>query len=104
MKSDDDIFNSIVPGDQMLPEKLTIVPLAGRPVFPGIFTPLMINAPDDVKAVEEAFYKEGFIGISMLRNDVEKPGINDICKIGTASRIIKKVNLPAKVYRGGFRF
>lgn len=94
MKSDDDIFNSIVPGDQMLPEKLTIVPLAGRPVFPGIFTPLMINAPDDVKAVEEAFYKEGFIGISMLKNDVEKPGINDICKIGTAARIIKKVNLP----------
>ena len=78
----------------MLPEKLTIVPLAGRPVFPGIFTPLMINAPDDVKAVEEAFYKEGFIGISMLKNDVEKPGINDICKIGTAARIIKKVNLP----------
>ena len=94
MKSDDDIFNSIVPGDQMLPEKLTIVPLAGRPVFPGIFTPLMINAPDDVKALEEAFYKEGFIGISMLKNDVEKPGINDICKIGTAARIIKKVNLP----------
>lgn len=94
MKSDDDIFNSIVPGDQMLPEKLTIVPLAGRPVFPGIFTPLMINVPDDVKAVEEAYDKEGFIGISMLKNDVETPGINDICKIGTAARIIKKVNLP----------
>jgi len=94
MKADDDIFNSIVPGDQMLPEKLTIVPLAGRPVFPGIFTPLMINAPDDVKAVEEAYNKEGFIGISMLKNDVEVPGINDICKIGTAARIIKKVNLP----------
>ena len=30
----------------------------------------------------------------MLKNDAESPTINDLHKVGTAARIIKKVNLP----------
>ena len=63
--------NSIISADQLLPNKLTLIPLAGRPIFPGIFTPLMINSADDVKVVEEAYEKEGFIGIVMLKNDAD---------------------------------
>ena len=92
MNSNND--NSIISTDQILPNKLTIIPLAGRPIFPGIFTPLMINSPDDVKVVEEACDKEGFIGIVMLKNDTEAPSVDDIFRIGTVARIIKKVNLP----------
>lgn len=86
--------NSIISTDQLLPNKLTLIPLAGRPIFPGIFTPLMINSADDVKVVEEAYEKEGFIGIVMLKNEAETPSISDLHKVGTAARIIKKVNLP----------
>ena len=86
--------NSIISADQLLPNKLTLIPLAGRPIFPGIFTPLMINSADDVKVVEEAYEKEGFIGIVMLKNEADSPSINDLYKVGTAARIIKKVNLP----------
>ena len=50
--------NSIISADQLLPNKLTLIPLAGRPIFPGIFTPLMINSADDVKVVEEAYTLE----------------------------------------------
>lgn len=92
--SSNDIVNSIVPSEQALPEKLTIIPLQGRPIFPGIFTPLMINAADDVKIVEESYEKDGFIGICLLKNDVENPTLNDVFKVGTVARIIKKVNLP----------
>lgn len=92
--SSNDIVNSIVPSEQALPEKLTIIPLQGRPIFPGIFTPLMINATDDVKIVEESYEKDGFIGICLLKNDVENPTLNDVFKVGTVARIIKKVNLP----------
>lgn len=92
--SSNDIVNSIVPSEQALPEKLTIIPLQGRPIFPGIFTPLMINAVDDVKIVEESYEKDGFIGICLLKNDVENPTLNDVFKVGTVARIIKKVNLP----------
>lgn len=86
--------NSIISTDQLLPNKLTLIPLAGRPIFPGIFTPLMINSSDDVKVVEEAYEKEGFIGIVMLKGEAESPSISDLHKVGTAARIIKKVNLP----------
>ena len=86
--------NSIISTDQILPNKLTLIPLAGRPIFPGIFTPLMISSQDDVKVVEEAYEKEGFIGIVMLKNDAESPAASDLHKVGTAARIIKKVNLP----------
>lgn len=92
--SNNDIINSIIPSEQALPEKLTIIPLQGRPIFPGIFTPLMINAVDDVKIVEESYEKDGFIGICLLKNDVENPSLNDVYKVGTVARIIKKVNLP----------
>ena len=93
-KDDNSNENSIIPTDQILPNKLTLIPLAGRPIFPGIFTPLMINSNDDVKVVEDAYENEGFIGIVMLKNDAETPTINDLHKVGTAARIIKKVNLP----------
>ena len=93
-KDDNSTENSIIPTDQILPNKLTLIPLAGRPIFPGIFTPLMINSNDDVKVVEDAYENEGFIGIVMLKNDADTPTVNDLHRVGTAARIIKKVNLP----------
>jgi ATP-dependent Lon protease len=66
----------------------------GRPIFPGIFTPVMINNPDDVKVVEEAYSADGFIGISMLNADTEPTTVADLCQVGTVARIIKKINLP----------
>ena len=65
--------NSIIPTDNILPDKLLLIPLQSRPIFPGIFTPLMINAPDDVKVVEKAYEEGGFIGIVLLKNDTENP-------------------------------
>ena len=50
---DDDINSgSIIPTENMLPDRLLLIPLQSRPIFPGIFTPLMINAPEDVKVVD----------------------------------------------------
>ena len=90
-KSDE---NLIVSSDNFLPNKLTIIPLTSRPIFPGIFTPLMIDAPEDVKIIEESCDKDGFIGIVLLKNQNENPTVSDLYKFGTAARIIKKVNLP----------
>ena len=86
--------NSIIATDQILPNKLTLIPLQGRPVFPGIFTPLMISSNDDVKVAESAFEKDGFVGIVMLKNEAENPTVADLHRVGTVARIIKKINLP----------
>ncbi|MCR5725032.1 MAG: endopeptidase La [Treponema sp.] len=85
---------SIMPIDQMLPNKLFIVPIQGRPMFPGIFTPLMISAGEDTKVVERAYDGDGFVGIIMTRKDEDEPNINDLYEVGTVARIIRKINLP----------
>jgi ATP-dependent Lon protease len=85
---------SILPADQVLPNRLYLIPLQGRPIFPGIFTPLMISSPDDTKVVEQAYTGDSYIGICMLKNDVENPSAADLHEVGTVARIIKKINLP----------
>jgi ATP-dependent Lon protease len=85
---------SIIPIDQILPNKLHLVALMGRPIFPGIFTPIMIGNPADVKVVDEAVAGDGLIGLVMLMNESENPTIDDLYKVGTVAKIVKKINLP----------
>ncbi|AEF82965.1 endopeptidase La [Leadbettera azotonutricia] len=85
---------SVVPIDQLLPNKLPLVALMGRPIFPGIFTPIMIGNPADVKVVDAAVSGDGLIGLVMLLNESDNPSITDLYKVGTAAKIVKKINLP----------
>ncbi len=85
---------SLIPAEDFLPNKLAIIPLQGRPIFPGIFTPLMINNPGDIKAAEEAYEGDGYLGIVMLKNEVSDAHYEDLYKVGTVAKIIKKINLP----------
>lgn len=86
--------NSILPVDQILPNKLNIIAIQGRPIFPGVFTPLMVSSAEDVKLVEAAYEGDGFLGIIMTKKDSDNSTIADLYEVGTAARIIKKINLP----------
>jgi ATP-dependent Lon protease len=87
---------SLVPIDQILLQKikLPLVALMGRPIFPGIFTPIMIGNPTDVKVVEDAVAGDGLVGLVMLQNETETPAIEDLYTVGTVAKIVKKINLP----------
>jgi len=85
---------SVVPIDQILPNKLPLVALMGRPIFPGIFTPIMIGNPGDVKVIDQSVAGDGLIGLVMLQNETETPSIGDLYRVGTAAKIVKKINLP----------
>jgi len=85
---------AVVPIEELLPKKINLIPLNGRPIYPGIFTPLLINDADDIRSVEEAYGNTGFIGLSLLKNETEDPGAADVYQVGAAARIIKKINLP----------
>lgn len=76
-----------------LPKRLFVIPLQGRLIFPGIFTPLMITGNDDIHLIEEAYSSSGFIGLAK-QNVEENPVARDLCKVGTVARIMKKINLP----------
>ena len=89
----------IIPIEDFLPPKLSIIPVAGRPMFPGIFTPIMINSSEDSKTIENVYEGDGFIGLVLLKDDESKdgdkaPNIKDLYTVGTVARIIKKINLP----------
>jgi len=86
--------DQIIPIDQLLPPKLYLVALMGRPIFPGIFTPIMIGNPTDVKVVEDANTGDGLIGLVMMQNDTDAPSITDLYTVGTVAKIVKKINLP----------
>jgi ATP-dependent Lon protease len=86
--------DQIVPIDQLLPNKLPLVALMGRPIFPGIFTPIMIGNPVDVRVIDDAVSGDALVGLVMLQNETETPAIGDLYKVGTVAKIVKKINLP----------
>ncbi|MDR2941538.1 MAG: endopeptidase La [Treponema sp.] len=85
---------SVIPIDQLLPHKLPLVALMGRPIFPGIFTPIMIGNPTDVKVVEDTTAGDAMVGLVMMQNETETPAITDLYTVGTVAKIVKKINLP----------
>ena len=85
----------IIPTSQVLPPKLNILPMTGTPVFPGIFTPLMVAGERDVELIEHIMSEHGFIGLVLTTSgDAEDPTGDDLYKVGTVAKVVRKVNLP----------
>jgi len=85
----------ILPADHVLPPKLYVIPLFGKPLFPGIFTPILLGSDTDVQIVEKSVSGDSFIGLLLTkREEAENPTADDIFRIGTAAKIVKKINLP----------
>lgn len=88
--------NIIIPVDQVLPNKIPIISLQGKPIFPGVFSPVMLTQAQDLDAVsfsnEHANKNLGFI---LSKEHSERPPeANDLYETGTVAKIIKKINLP----------
>jgi ATP-dependent Lon protease len=47
-----------------------------------------------MRLVENVTAGDGLIGLVLLLNDVETPAIDDLYKVGTAAKIVKKINMP----------
>jgi len=86
--------NQIVPIDMILPNKIPIIPLNGKPIFPGIFTPLMLGSQDDIQTVDDSMQTDGMVGLVLVRDDTEKPKASDLHEVGTVAKIVKRINLP----------
>ena len=93
----------IIPADTVLPPKLILLPLTNSPMFPGVFTPMMIPEGRDERVVRKALNGDGCVGLVMLRNGHDaapQRGPNqvlhgdDLHSVGTAAKIVRKINLP----------
>ncbi|ADN02578.1 hypothetical protein STHERM_c16380 [Spirochaeta thermophila DSM 6192] len=85
----------IIPADQILPQKLHLLPLVDRPLFPGMVTPLIVTGEADVRTVHEALEGGNFIGLVLTRTE-ERTSISPdgLYTVGTVARILRKINLP----------
>lgn len=84
--------------DELLSENLFIVPLTGKPIFPEIFTPLLIESIDDIQTIDKAIANDSLIGLVLLKQEIESSEdsikSSDFYKTGTVAKIVKKINLP----------
>ncbi len=85
----------MLPADQILPNKLYIIPLYGKPIFPGIFTPVMLGSEEDINIVERSLKGDSFLGLILTKDeDNETLSEEDLYRVGTVVKIVKKINLP----------
>lgn len=57
----------LMPIEQLLPNNLFILPITGNPVFPGLFTPLMVTDQEDIDIVGQAINHGGNIGLLLTK-------------------------------------
>lgn len=83
---------SIVLASDVLPEVLTIIPLAQRPVFPGMMVPILLSGKDLVKAIKEIYESEHKIGGAVLvkKYDPTDPNWEEsLYSVGCAVKVLK---------------
>ena len=80
---------------EKVPEVLPILTLRNNTLFPGVVIPITVGRDKSIKLIEEAYAKDKIIGVvSQIKPEVEEPTENDIHKVGTVARIIKKLKMP----------
>ena len=92
----DSIETSMIQGDVVLPPHLLILPVSSKPLFPGVFTPIMIKQEATIKAVEKALRVDGMVGLVLTRaehSDNEIFGAQDLFKVGTVAKIVKRLRM-----------
>lgn len=86
--------NEIIPIHQLLPNKLPLISLIGRPIFPGIFTPIMIANQPDIHVVEQALTGDGMVGLVLTKEESDAFAAENLYDVGTIAKIVKRINLP----------
>lgn len=86
---------TLVSVDKVLPPKVLVIPMKSRPVFPGIFMPLIIEGEKYKRTVDKALETDGFVGLILMTNpEIEDVDEGSLREVGTVGKIVKKINLP----------
>jgi ATP-dependent Lon protease len=78
-----------------IPKELAILPINDAVVFPLNLVPLLINDPDLLKLADGALASHKIIGAFTQKNSsIERPGPEDVFKVGTAVLLQKMIRFP----------
>ena len=85
----------LMPIEQLLPQRLFILPLVGNPIFPGLFTPLVVESKEDMDIVGQALTHSADLGLLLVKDETKgEYDPENLYKVGTVAKIIKKIRLP----------
>lgn len=85
----------LMPVEQTLPHNVFILPLVGNPIFPGLFTPLVIESREDIEIVNQAMTHGGDLGLLLVKDDTKvEYDPENLYRVGTIAKIIKRIKLP----------
>ncbi len=90
--SREDIASGVAVADEILPDRLHIIPVNGRPLFPGQVQPIILEADLWKKTLQRVAKTEHhLIGISFVddKQPSEVPDVNRIPLIGCVARVHK---------------
>ena len=85
----------LLPIEQTLPRNLFVLPLVGNPIFPGLFTPLVVESKEDIEIVTQAMTHGGDIGLLLVKDETKTDyEAENLYRVGTIAKIIKRIKLP----------
>ncbi len=85
----------LMPIEQTLPRNLFILPLVGNPIFPGLFTPLVVESKEDIEIVTQAMNHGGDLGLILVKDESKSDyEADNLYPVGTIAKIIKRIKLP----------
>lgn len=78
-----------------LPEVIGILPIRSAVAFPGTVMPISVGRQQSRKLIEDVVPHETIFGLVAQRNAAtEDPGPEDLYTVGTASSVLKVINMP----------
>jgi ATP-dependent Lon protease len=76
-------------------DALILVPVRNLVMFPGMILPVSLGREASIAAAQAAMKAERPIGLILQRNpEAERPGPDDLCRIGTVAAILRYVTTP----------
>lgn len=84
---------------EILPDKLYILPILNRPLFPNTMTPLTFTGSYYIEAIKKAYEKENkMIGVTLVKEEDEEDFFNSkLYTVGTVLKIHKYIQLSEDV-------
>lgn len=97
-RADNDDLINLMEEDQKqnpIPESMPLMPVRDVVIFTDMLLPLFIGRKKSVRALEEAFAKEGYLMLVTQKDQsVEDPTPDQLYKIGTVGRVLRMLKLP----------
>lgn len=72
-----------------------LVPVRDLIIFPGVISPVFVNRPKSIKALDEAGLRGGLVFITAQKDPViDDPAPDDLYNVGTLCKILRNIKLP----------